>query len=638
MTGPVTFDDKDSWAVKMARGFVQLLKGYFIVVGVMTSFVMFLVFLLMIGATTSLDAGGTRAAVKIESDSPKALKIRFDGALAQAAPDPTEQFWSALLGDKPPIYVPEFRAAIRRAEADPAVAGLEIELHSLQGSMAEIVELREVIRGFRDSGKPVRVYMSDASSWNYFLASAADEIIISPATSLFLPGPVFTLVYFSEALKKVGVDFDILRVGKYKSAIEPFVRMEPSEEAVEQYESMERALRDFLVQVVAQDRGADPGEVQRWFRESIFTATAAVEEGLVDGIGYLDTEVSSSQITLPVDQIKYEQYKLADRSQFDAEMHSGTEGLALIEAVGEIVMSSDKIDDQAITPENMRKRLDWAKNKAEIKAVVLRIASPGGSAVASDMIWQDVKELAAVKPVVVSMGASAASGGYYIAAPATHIVAEPTTITGSIGVFGMVPNVAAFEEKYGVAFHVITQTERAAFVNPGTPATSFDRTMVEVTLDQIYQLFLRKVGEGRDMTTDQVDDIGQGRVYTGIEALQIGLVDSLGGLQAAFSEAKKLGGLNPDKLYAVYDYQPERLTLSECIVRPDQWDKCLVAPGVRLVQSRMVEQAPFGEIVGHAKRWMTKLQHGEAMALWPGYWSTELSAGDRVSAQAIEGM
>jgi protease-4 len=183
-----------------------------------------------------------------------------------------------------------------------------------------------------------------------------------------------------------------------------------------------------------------------------------------------------------------------------------------------------------ITPDRMRRELLWAADEDDVKAVVLRVSSPGGSAVASDMIWNDVKSLAAKKPVVVSMGAYAASGGYYISAPATHVVAEPTTITGSIGVIGMLPNFAPFKDKYGVSFHAVTGTERVALVNPGKTPTDKDRELIGQAIDDTYKTFVGKVADGRSLEISKVEALAQGRVYTGIQALKLGLVDELGGL------------------------------------------------------------------------------------------------------------
>jgi protease-4 len=239
------------------------------------------------------------------------------------------------------------------------------------------------------------------------------------------------------------------------------------------------------------------------------------------------------------------------------------------------------------------------------------------------MIWHELHMLAQEKPLVVSMGAYAASGGYYISAPAKRIVAEPTTVTGSIGVIGMLPSLKPFKEKYGVSFYAVTQSDRQNLVDMGATPTAEDRRLIVSTIDQVYRTFLEKVASGRHMKVEDVDALAQGRVYTGVEALKLGLVDELGGMQSAFKAAKELAGFDVDKLYPVHRYEGERRSLTECLAKknPGEIFKC-VRGGATLSLPRH-GAAGLAERAADAQARLESWLAGppQALALWPGYLS-----------------
>ena len=658
------------WLVRLLKAIYVGIRGYFAFVGLLVT--------LLIGGWTFLMVRGIEKIPNGKTESlpsgPLTLTLNLDGPIAEHSPGATERFFNMLRGDEE-IYIPELRAGLRRAGKDANVTGLDLRLGDLSASPAEYVEIRRVLSEFKANGKAIKVILDEPSEWRYYVATVGDHIKINPTSSLSLLGPSFQLVYFAEALKKVGVGIEVLRAGKYKSAFEPFVVDQPSPETLEQYESMRKSLLSHIVETVSKGRTKDPAVVERWYRESLYTSKEAIAEGMVDELGYValseeslaevasesSDSVASLDAAQPENSVDKADTKAAipeakvagakavaksDKSEKDStgrvsifryasatakhesDTSSNDGGLALIEAVGEISMTSPQDglrDRDGITPDRIHRELKWAAEEEDVKAVVLRVSSPGGSAVASDMIWSDVKALAKIKPVVVSMGAYAASGGYYISAPATKIIAEPTTVTGSIGVIGMLPNLAPFKEKYGVSFHAVAGTERAALVNPGKVPTEKDREIIGKSIDETYKTFVSKVAEGRKIEVAKVEALAQGRVYTGIEALKLRLVDELGGLQLAMNTAKGLGGLDPERLYPVMQYEEEGFDLRHCLKRP--LDCISISTGTHVSVgpwSPMQVSDQANQVITKVTRWLTQSQAEGPLALWSGYLGTTL--------------
>jgi protease-4 len=652
---------------RVLRFIGHAIRNYFVAVGV---FVTALPILIGVLIATAEPGGATRPRLDATKDEPAPLTLQLEGKIAQRDPGFAERILSRLFAGERAIYLPEIRSALRRAKKDPRVARLSIAMTDVEATPAEWTELRRLLVDFKEGGKRIDVLVASADDWGYYAASAADRLLINPASSVSIPGPTFTLVYFGEALRKLGVGIEVLRAGKYKSAFEPLVLDAPSPEALEEYRAMQGSLLDHIVAEVAKGRKKDQKTVREWFKKSVFSASEAVELGLVDGLGHteeleaLEDPATAAKKKEPV--AREDRDPAAEEAAKDeekapppegsavsvAEYFRATEGepegaggpqpksvtdeggIALIEAVGEIHMVSEGnsfSDEDGITPGTLHKELRWAGDDDDVKAVVFRVSSPGGSAVASDMIWKDVKELAAKKPVVVSMGAYAASGGYYISVPAQKLIAEPTTITGSIGVIGMLPKVPAFPEKYGVSFHVVSQSDRVALLNPGVPSTDEDKAVMQKTIDETYDTFVSRVAEGRKMKPKAVDALGQGRVYTGVEAKDLGLVDELGGVQLAFDTAKKLAGLDPKSLYPILRYEDDRVNLRDCLRNPLKMLDCLDQGDTRLdlgfdtglgALSPVAPALPAAlaaRLAGKAQSWLAVSRREGTMALWPGY-------------------
>ena len=558
------------------KGLWFIFKTYLITIGLITTF-MFVASVIAIKHLSSSKM--LQKQTSSIGQDPFVLTMTLEGSIAESEPSSYEQVLQKIFGEEPSLYLPHLRTTMKKAASDARVKGLHIYFYDLEGSWAECVELRQILQIFKDSGKPLYIYLVSGDNLNYFLASVADHISHAPTGGFHIPGPTFQLTYFGKALHDLGIDVEVVRQGKYKSAVEPFIRNSPSNESAEMYSAMEESLRSYLVNTVAEGRKIPVEKMREWFNVGIITSESALKERLVDSLGYLDDHVTALTDAVQTDnKVEFDDYDQEENSNsllLTAAIKSESkDSIALIEAIGDIVVSSNAKGpmshqkDQNITPLQLAKELTWAADEDDVKAVVLRISSPGGSAVASDLIWEEVRKLAEVKPIVVSVGEYAASGGYYIAAPATKIIAEPTSIVGSIGAFGLNISCEACEKKYGVSFHMITGSARKKLLNFGEKSSANDITLLEGSLEEVYRLFVSKVAEGRKMSVSDIEKIAEGRVYTGLQANKIGLVDELGGLWDAFQAAKSLAGLDVNKLYPILRYPEEEFPLDLSFVLP----------------------------------------------------------------------
>ena len=607
------------------RFIVLIIRNYFIVVGVLVTALPFLIAAFL---PSFKNAGARQAAahVHLSKDQPSSLRLRLAGPITANEPDLQSRLFSRFFRAGSEVNLPELRTALRLAATDERVNGLDIEVSSLSGTAATYVELRNLLVDFRKSGKKITATLLDGEDWPYFVATAANRVVLNPASPITITGPTFHLVYFGDALRKLGVDINVVRAGKYKSAFEPLVLNQPSPATLEEYNSMQESLLGYVTRAVAASRGKDPATVLGWYRQSIFSVDEAIKNGLVDASGY-GPAISVNDKGKTLEPTTVADYLAAEGSRPEKDAVSGHGGIGVITAKGEISLTEKGgiSSDEGIAPAQMRRQIRWAQQDDDVKAVVLRVDSPGGSAIASDVIWKDLKDLAAVKPLVVDMGTYAASGGYYISTPARYIVAEPTTITGSIGVIGMIPDFAPFEEKYGVSFHVVTGSNRKSLLSMGMKPDPKDLELMNATIDQVYKVFLARVAEGRHLKVERVAEIAQGRAYSALQAKDLGLVDEIGGPDAAFRQAKKLAGLDPTKLYPVYHYEDESLDLSKCLSGFTGLMRCMRGGGVTLGLPGQAAALSGGDAVQrvatHARAWLDEAAHEHALALWTGYLS-----------------
>lgn len=525
----------------------QLTKWWFIILGMIaTGFLIMIVMAVssLRTVTTASLPTSPSSTVAAEAVPDKALlHLKLRGNLRASRPD-TDDVWAGFMGlQERQMFLDDIRKGLRKAAKDERIKGILVSVGPIMASTTTYSDLRRMLVAYKDTaGKPVKIHVTQLTTRELLLASAGDELVIPPLADIHLPGPQFQLTYFGDALDRLGVQFEVVKAGRFKSAMEPMTADTPSTASIEMYEAMVSASGDYYAQTIATGRKATPAKVKEWFDESVFSPQQAVDAGIADRLAYGEDMVDAYAKALKAEAYGFMAYARADMLTALAGGGSASP-VALIEATGEIT-SSAADSSEGITPRKLIRRLNWAFEEDDIKAVVLRVNSPGGSANASDIIWQEVAKLDAKKPVVVQMTDVAASGGYYIAAGARKIVADPLTITGSIGVIYAFPYGPKFKDKYGISFYGIgnDRTPRTF----ADPLTDYHKKRLESSITYTYEQFLDRVAEGRGKAADEIAPLAEGRVYTGAEALKLGLVDTLGGLDAAVEVASKLAGITED--------------------------------------------------------------------------------------------
>ena len=429
---------------------------------------------------------------------------------------------------------------IETAKADSNIKGLYLCFKDLDAGFASLQELRNALADFRKSGKFVYAYSEDYSQKEYFLASAASKVFIHPEGSLEWKGIGMTLMFFKHTFEKLDMDMQVFRHGKFKSAVEPFLLDKMSEANRLQSRTFLSSIWTSMVEGVAKDRNMDEKRLNQ-MADSLSVRFASDAQGtLVDALAYEDEVIAELKNKLGikasdklhyVDIDSYEEHKKTD-------MKLNNTRIAVIYASGNI--NSGDGDNEQIGSERLARAIREARQDEKIKAIVLRVNSPGGSALASDVIWREMFLAQKAKPTVVSMGNLAASGGYYISCAAGRIFAQPNTITGSIGVFGVIPNFQRMlQNKLGVTMDTVNTNKYSDLASGLRPVAAHEYSFIQSSVEKVYDTFTRRVADGRNMSQAQVDSIGQGRVWSGSDAVKIGLVDEIGGLNDALAYAAK---------------------------------------------------------------------------------------------------
>jgi protease IV len=436
---------------------------------------------------------------------------------------------------------------IEKASADNKIKGILIENGLLPSGWATTEEIRNALLKFREGGKFVISYSDNVMTQEcYYLATAADKIYVNPASMVDFKGLSSEVMFYKKALEKLGVEIQVTRHGKFKGAVEPFILDKLSEENRTQIKDYAGSLWNQIISDISKSRGISVDQLNR-FADNLdgSLASGAVETKLVDGLKYrdelIDTLKVMSGITKDKDlnlvsMIKY--IKVPDTKI----SYSVKNKIAVVYASGTIV--TGRGNESNIGGNNYADVIRKARLDTSVKAIVLRVDSPGGSATASDIMWRELDLAAKVKPLVISMGNYAASGGYYISAPGTKIYADPMTISGSIGVFGLIPDVSKlFEQKLGLTTEIVNTNKNSDFPSIIRPMNSYEKELMQLSIEKIYNDFINKVAAGRKLSSEFVDSIGQGRVWSGTSALKIGLVDEIGGLKEAIKGAANLAGI-----------------------------------------------------------------------------------------------
>lgn len=447
-------------------------------------------------------------------------------------------------------------SSIRKAKENEDIKGIYIQATSLGAGFASLEEIRDALKDFKESGKFIVAYGDTYTQNLYYLSSVADKVLLNPQGMLEWRGLAATPMFFKDLLEKIGVEMQIFKVGTYKSAVEPFISTEMSPANREQVNVYLSSIWEQITSSVAESRNLSVEALNKEADRMLmfYPAEESVKNGLVDTLiykndvrDYLKNMVGiDKDDNMPVlgiqDMINVKKNVPRDKSG---------NVIAVYYAYGEIDGGSSASTDEGINSEKVIKDLRKLKDDENVKAVVLRVNSPGGSAYGSEQIWYAVNQLKKEKPVIVSMGDYAASGGYYIACNADTIVAEPTTLTGSIGIFGMMPNAKGLTEKLGVNFDVVKTNPYADFGNLTRPMNDGEKGLMQMYVNKGYELFLTRCSDGRGISMEELDKIAQGRVWTGSTAKELGLVDELGGLDKALEIAIAKAGVDA---YTVMNY------------------------------------------------------------------------------------
>ena len=477
----------------------------------------------------------------IRGKRPAVLSLRIGGRLGEAVPR------ALPFMPTPVTLISELTTLLRSVTREPRVVGVRIDVGRLDAGLAKVQELRRAIVAVRESGRHVHVHLEGGGLREYLLACAADRISMPPMGTLDLVGLRGETTYLGGLLSTLGIHPDFEAVGDYKAFAERFVRSGPTPAARENSEAILQDTWAQLVSAVAAGRALDEEQVVRLLGGGPFGADEAVDHGLIDATAYPDrvrkqvVEVVGKHRTVKGSRYGSRRRRL---ERWRRRVHGGPL-VAVLPAVGQIVPGSlGNVPGNLVAARTFNRQLESLRKDPRVAAVVLRIDSPGGSAEASDLIWRAVRRVTRDKPVVASMGDVAASGGYYIAMGANAVLAEPGTLTGSIGVVAGKLNLGALYDKLGIHRDVVSVGEHNGFYATTTDFSESERARLRNRMDAFYRVFVRKAARGRGMKPSELEPHARGRVWTGRQALERSLVDSLGGLHDAADEASLLAGFD----------------------------------------------------------------------------------------------
>ena len=453
--------------------------------------------------------------------------------------------------------------AIKVAKTDNRIQGISIKNNFLLAGLAQTQELRKALEDFKESGKKVYAFSDYYSQKDYYLASVADKVFINPQGLMDFKGLSSEVLYYKDLQEKSGVKMEVIRHGKYKSAVEPFLSNTMSEENRIQIKELLSSVWNQMLTDIADSRDVSIENLNS-IADTLGARTPqmAVNSGLLDGLRYQDEYQSDWKEVLGIGEdedinvISLSDYVSVAKNKG---LPAGKDKIAIVFAQGEILYGEGNRD--VIGQGTLMRALRKVRENDNVKAVVLRVDSPGGSSLVSDIIWREVILTKEVKPVVVSFGNVAASGGYYLAVGADKIFAEPTTITGSIGVFGTIPNIAELSKDIGINAEQVGTNANSVDYSFFEPMRERFRKQLKEGVEMTYDTFLERVAEGRNMTKDEVNEVAQGRVWSGVNALELGLVDELGNLDDAVAAAAEMAGLESHGIrkYPRYKSDFERL-------------------------------------------------------------------------------
>ena len=470
-------------------------------------------------------------------------------------------------------------ANIDYAKNDPNISGIFLELSSVGTSTANIEELRYHLEKFRESGKFVITYSEAMAQNAYYLATAGDEIYINPDGMLDIHGMASQIMFYKNLLDKLDIEIQIIRGpnNKFKSAVEPYFLDKMSDANREQMTKLLNTMWGKVVNDISDSRGISVNRINQLADDLALTfdAKVALEEGFIDGLAYRDEIIARIKDLADIDNAK--KINVLTNAQYASarpEPKAKADKIAIIYANGQIIDGEG--DDSTIGSITLSKAIREARENKKVKAIVMRVNSPGGSALASEVIRREVELAKAEKPFIISMGSYAASGGYWISSEGDYIFADPTTLTGSIGVFGTFPNAKKFlNETVGLTFDVVKTNKNADFGNVTEPLTDYQKAMLQKYVGNTYNDFTVLVARTRNLRQSYVDSIGQGRVWTGADAIELGLVDELGNLDDAIAYAADKANLT-DYSFKYYPKQKDLMEMLTSGNMPEPYTKSLI--------------------------------------------------------------
>jgi len=527
---------------------------------IVVNLIFFFVFLIIVASFS-----GGKDEVKIESSS--ILHLKFDYEIPERTSDnPLQNFDFSTLKTTQNLGLNDILKNIKKAKEDSNIKGIYLNMPNLNAGIATIEEIRNALINFRKSGKFIIAYNEFYTQGSYYLATSANKIYLNPQGIVEFKGLHSEIMFFKGMLEKLGIEPEVIRHGKFKSAVESFILDKMSPENREQTLTYVGSIWNFLLQGISEQRHISVDSLN-FYADSMLVrnAEACLKLKFVDGLKYYDEIIDELKTASGINVKKdLKIVELGEYKKVRGLHKSGKkEKVAVIYANGQI--NSGKGDDENIGSDDLASTIREARTDSTIKAVVLRVNSPGGSALASDVIWREVELTKKVKPVIVSMGNAAASGGYYISCPADVIVADHSTITGSIGVFGLLWNSQKFfNDKLGITIDGVQTNANSSIGSVFRKINPNERAVIQEGVEQIYDVFIGHVADGRKMEKANVDSIGQGRVWSGVNAKEIGLIDEFGGLEDAIEIAKKKAKITTD--IRIIE-MPEKLPFFEQLIK-----------------------------------------------------------------------
>ncbi len=531
----------------------------FVIANILLSFIVMVLFFGAMGSFFS-----TLSTEKFVLHDNSVLNLRLNGPINERTPE-EDPFTAMIAPDRPlTMGLNDIVSAIRKAKSEDNIKGIYLDSRMLSASLATLTEIRLELENFKESGKFIVAYADTYTQGGYYLASVADKVALNPQGMLDLHGLSSTPIFFKDALDKLGIEMQIYKVGTYKSAVEPFTQNEMSPENREQVTAYLNDAWSFLRSDFARSRSLTEEEIDSL--ADTFTllqpAESLLASNLVDTLLYEIEMKDYLRTLLNIDKgDKIPSATVTNMKSVRTKTVKKTGNtIALLYANGNIMSGNGSTN---IQDKYMVDQIEKLRKDDDIKAVVFRINSGGGSAYASEQIWKAINELKKEKPVVASMGDVAASGGYYIAVNADKIVAQPTTLTGSIGIFGAFPNFEGTTQKIGVYTDAVKTNEFSDFGNLTRPFNDRESAMLQSMVERGYDLFLTRCADGRGMPKDSLALYAEGRVWTGNQAKEIGLVDELGGIERAIEIAAEMANLG--KSYVIFEYPQLRPRLEELL-------------------------------------------------------------------------